>query len=1034
MKKKQAVAFLLSTTMAVGGAVQAFGAASDIGGHWAQATIAKWQDAGRIGGYEDGTFKPDRTITRAEFVRLLNSATSTSFTSNASVNFSDVKESDWFYADVAKAVGAKITSGFEDGTFRPGETVTRMQAAVFICNAKGLAANEAGANLLTDASEIPAWAKGAVGAVISAGYMSGYPDGSFGGSKGMTRAEAVSTLDRVLGGGVTTPAPDNQGVSTPSTDNEDTTTIAEAKQEGNMVWRSGGGGGGSRGSSSSNGGSSSSDNDSDIVTKDTTINNQSDANKLKGKTVFGDVTINLNSNLDLENVRFKGNVKVNSGTVAAAYIGDDTAVAAANTTKWTILLIGTTSFDGNVTVVSDKADAPLVEIKTLSRKAISNFIARTAARIVGFTTAKVQANAPVEVADGKIENVTAETGAKITVEKDATIEVVDVVGDAEVTVQDGAKVDKVAVTGNANADVALEGTAKVDTVTVSDTATAKVDVAADAEVGTITVTSTNSKPATIVGDGTIAKIEAVNPDAVNTDGAANAPKVEEIGGGTTTPEDVLVTGIEITADSKEVEIGGELQLTANVTPSNATNKGVTWSITLDASLKDGDVKISTDGLLTVADSAVENAKITVTATAVDGSNAKGEYEVTVVKQAGKPAITGDKTEVTLNGQEQTVVFTPAGFATGATINWSVEPEVSGVSISNGMLTISAATTVTENTTVTVKATNTAVTPNEVATTTLIIKPAAESDEDKAKKAVAELTIVATAATTKTEAEGLIKTEAEKALTAAGLTGWTATPSITTTLTGDAIGTTKTLEVSYQLKETETADPITATGTVTVAASAAEKAAIDALTGLEVELAANDTVDADTVKGAIEAAAADLMTGDLAGYNVTAELVDFDAATALTAPVKVKYVLTNGTDNFDVVDLTVTVTKAKTALTAATVALTANDTAGGLTATVTPSANAATEGNAIEKYVVSIWAKGTTDFTGTALATADIATSEDPLTAAIPVSDDIVAGTEYIATVKVIAKTDNATYTNSDVSEASSAATAAAAPSDGGQSN
>ena len=297
MKRYQAVAFLLSTAMTVTSVAPVFGAASDINGHWAQATIAKWQDAGRIGGYEDGTFKPDKTITRAEFVRLLNSATSTSFTSNASVNFSDVKESDWFYADVAKAVGAKITSGFEDGTFRPGETVTRMQAAVFICNAKGLAANEAGANLLTDAAQIPAWAKGAVGAVISAGYMSGYPDGSFGGSKGMTRAEAVSTLDRVLGGGVTTPAPDNQGVSTPSTDNEDT-TIAEAKQEGNMVWRSGGGGGSSRGSSSSNGGSSSSDkDDNDIVTKDTTISNQRDADKLKGKTVFGDVTINLNYKL-----------------------------------------------------------------------------------------------------------------------------------------------------------------------------------------------------------------------------------------------------------------------------------------------------------------------------------------------------------------------------------------------------------------------------------------------------------------------------------------------------------------------------------------------------------------------------------------------------------------------------------------------------------------------------------------------------------------------------------------------------------------
>lgn len=120
MKKKQAIAFLLSTTMAVGGAVQAFAAASDINGHWAEATIAKWQSVGKIGGYEDGTFKPDKTITRAEFVRLLNTATATSFTSSANISFSDVKESDWFFADVAKAVGSKITSGFEDGTFQIG--------------------------------------------------------------------------------------------------------------------------------------------------------------------------------------------------------------------------------------------------------------------------------------------------------------------------------------------------------------------------------------------------------------------------------------------------------------------------------------------------------------------------------------------------------------------------------------------------------------------------------------------------------------------------------------------------------------------------------------------------------------------------------------------------------------------------------------------------------------------------------------------------------------------------------------------------
>ena len=65
----------------------------------------------------------------------MNSAAPTA-SDGGSVSFSDVSKSDWFYTDVAKAVANGIASGFEDGTFRPGETVTRMQAAVFICNAK----------------------------------------------------------------------------------------------------------------------------------------------------------------------------------------------------------------------------------------------------------------------------------------------------------------------------------------------------------------------------------------------------------------------------------------------------------------------------------------------------------------------------------------------------------------------------------------------------------------------------------------------------------------------------------------------------------------------------------------------------------------------------------------------------------------------------------------------------------------------------------------------------------------------------------
>ena len=633
MKKKQAIAFLLSTTMAVGGAVQAFAASSDISGHWAEATIAKWQTAGKIGGYEDGTFKPDKTITRAEFVRLLNTATATSFTASASINFSDVKESDWFFADVAKAVGSKITSGFEDGTFRPGETVTRAQAAVFICNARGLAPNESAANTFADAAQIPTWAKGAVGAVVTSGYMSGYPDGTFGASKGMTRAEAVSTLDRFSGSGTTTPAPDNQGVSTPDTDKENTTIAEATKQEGNMVWRSGGGGGGSKK------GSNDSSNSGGDEEESITISSQSDANKRRGQTISKKTDIYLNSDLNLEGITFENEVTIHSDTVAAAYEGADVAVLPASSNlKWTITLVKDTSFNSNVTVRSDKTDARLVEIRTDTKKEISNFIARTAARIVGFTTTKVQASAPIHVENGSVETVTAEKGAEIVVDSGATINKVDVSGNASVTVKDGAKVKNVAVSGSATAEIALEGSAKVTEVVISDSATAKVDVAKDATVDKITSTSDGSNGKTeIAGAGTVSKVEATDKTTVDVSGVTNPnpPVVEDISGGGEKPEEVLVEKIEIVvADGGEAKIkkGETLKLKANVTPTNATNQTVKWGIKTDGSM----AEIDGDGVLKLKDAATAGLKITVTATAQDGSDISSEFTVQVVEDEEPP--------------------------------------------------------------------------------------------------------------------------------------------------------------------------------------------------------------------------------------------------------------------------------------------------------------------------------------------------------------------------------------------------------------
>lgn len=76
--------------------------------------------------------------------------------------------------------------------------VTRAQAAAFIAKAKGLTQDTAQANKFADSAAIADWAKGAVGAVVKAGYMGGYQDGTFRADNALTRAEAVSMLDRVL--------------------------------------------------------------------------------------------------------------------------------------------------------------------------------------------------------------------------------------------------------------------------------------------------------------------------------------------------------------------------------------------------------------------------------------------------------------------------------------------------------------------------------------------------------------------------------------------------------------------------------------------------------------------------------------------------------------------------------------------------------------------------------------------------------------------------------------------------------------------
>ena len=153
---------------------------------------------GIVTGYTDNTFKPGNAISRAEFITIINRAFG--FEESAEISYTDVKPGDWFAPQIQKARAAGYIAGYEDNTMRPNNKISRQEVAVIIGRILNLD-NNAGlteVDRFSDAASIPSWSRGAVGAVVAAGYMTGYPDGSFKAGNNITRAEAVVVVGRCL--------------------------------------------------------------------------------------------------------------------------------------------------------------------------------------------------------------------------------------------------------------------------------------------------------------------------------------------------------------------------------------------------------------------------------------------------------------------------------------------------------------------------------------------------------------------------------------------------------------------------------------------------------------------------------------------------------------------------------------------------------------------------------------------------------------------------------------------------------------------
>ena len=148
-------------------------------------------------GYEDGTVRPEGSITRAEvatiFFRLLTDESRDKFWSQTN-DYTDVPADAWYNNAVSTLSNAGILDGYEDGTFRPDGNITRAEFATI--TARFLEASYDGGNRFPDIDGH--WAAEYINEAANAGIVDGYEDGTFRPQQNITRAEAVTMVNRTV--------------------------------------------------------------------------------------------------------------------------------------------------------------------------------------------------------------------------------------------------------------------------------------------------------------------------------------------------------------------------------------------------------------------------------------------------------------------------------------------------------------------------------------------------------------------------------------------------------------------------------------------------------------------------------------------------------------------------------------------------------------------------------------------------------------------------------------------------------------------
>ena len=178
-------ALLLTPTMAF----------TDTTGHWAESAVNKWsQEYGVLQGYDDGSFRPDASITRGAFAGILDRFLQFQAAAPAGT-FSDTKGSRW-EDSILKLNAAGVYLGSE-GKALPGDSITRQQAMTMVARAFQLGGAD---NALTyhDEAQIAGYARPYIAELTARGWITDTAEGSFRPTEPLTRAELVNLLNNMI--------------------------------------------------------------------------------------------------------------------------------------------------------------------------------------------------------------------------------------------------------------------------------------------------------------------------------------------------------------------------------------------------------------------------------------------------------------------------------------------------------------------------------------------------------------------------------------------------------------------------------------------------------------------------------------------------------------------------------------------------------------------------------------------------------------------------------------------------------------------